>query len=131
MKKTILKKSTLAKAIAAVFFLLSTGLLQAQSSIDWTLASQKNGINVSYKVVQCNDGSRILFQIQNTTTSEQMVNLTCKIMTGGVEILIPSLENTVHANSTLEGTCTDSAAQSTFILLSNSLVFSGIVITIN
>ena len=96
---------------------------------DWILASQKNGIDVSYKEEQCVDSKRILLQIKNSTSTEQVVDLECRIKSG-LDIFIPSIKNTVPANATIEGTCTDGPAQATFIVLSERITYSGIVITI-
>ena len=97
---------------------------------DWVLSSQKDGIEVYHKVSQCTDGTRILLQIHNTTSSNQEIVLECKILTGGIDIVVPALKNTVPANSSLEGTCEDPASSSAFIYLSSSTSVNGIVITI-
>jgi hypothetical protein len=116
--------------------LLSTGTQSAPivrnptaQQNDWILSSQKNGIDVFYKIEQCTDSKRILLRIKNSNSSDQVVDLQCRIKSA-LDIVIPSIKNTVPANSTIEGTCTDGPTQATFIILSDRIIYKGIVITI-
>lgn len=96
----------------------------------WTLLAEKGGVAVSYRLESCNGGQRILFQIKNNTAADMPVDFECKITTDGKDITIPSLKNTVGANSTVAGSCTDNPSQSAFVALPKDVTVEEILITI-
>jgi hypothetical protein len=130
-KEALRQKSILCFMVLTT--LISGNQLPAKAftdDVEWTLLSQKDGIEVSYLLEGCNSGQRILFKIQNKTSSKHTVDFKCKITAGGNDIIISSLKNTVEANSTLKGSCTDKPFQSTFIAIPKDVSVEGIVITI-
>jgi hypothetical protein len=104
------------------------------SPLDWKLLADKNGIRVSYIIEECSGGQRVLFQIQNQTSEDVVVDVECKVRTrlnGKLKnIFIPSLKNAVAARSTISGTCADKPFQSTFILLPKESAFEAIQLTL-
>lgn len=96
----------------------------------WTLLAEKGGVAISYRLASCNGGQRILFQIKNNTAADLPVDFECKITTDGKDITIPSLKNTVGANSTVVGSCADNPSQSAFVALPKEVTIEKILITI-
>jgi hypothetical protein len=97
---------------------------------DWTLATQKDGIEVFYKLSDCDGAQRILFQIRNHTSSNQLIDFACTVATTSKPLSVASLKNSVAANSVLEGTCGDKPFQSTFISLPKDSSFETLSITL-
>jgi hypothetical protein len=124
--------------LAALILLISTipGRASAAngSPLEWKLLADKNGIRVSYIIEECSGGQKVLFQIQNQTSAQVVVDVECKIRTRSngklKNIFIPSLKNTVAARSSISGTCTDKPFQSTFIALPKGAAFEAIHLTL-
>ncbi|MEO5601879.1 MAG: hypothetical protein ABIR06_13235 [Cyclobacteriaceae bacterium] len=116
--------------LTALVIVLMPAMAFSQTTADWTLAAEKDGIQVSYKWADCNGHPRILFQIFNHKAVSLHVDFECKITLKGKNIFIPSLINSVEAISTLTGDCADKPFQSTFIVLPKNSSFEAITITI-
>ena len=125
------KKSLLCfLGLTAMVMVMMPAKAFSQTTADWTLAAEKDGIQVSYKLADCNGHPRILFQIFNQKAVSLHVDFECKITLKEKNILIPSLINSVEAISTLTGDCADKPFQSTFIVLPKNSSFEAITITI-
>lgn len=74
--------------------LLSTGSLYAQSELNWTLQSEKDGVNLYSATAPCTNKNMLVFKFENTNAAIKHVNYNVIIQSAGrnVPLLPQSLE---------------------------------------
>lgn len=105
MKNTIYRNSILTKAIVAVLFLLSSGLLQAQSLDGWTLQSEKNGVKLYSTTETCGGKNMLFLKLENTNSTAKHVNYNIIIESPGHNMPLLPLAVQLNAMETKTGGC--------------------------
>ena len=105
MKNTVYRNSNLPKAIVAVFVLLSSGLLQAQSSDVWTLQSEKNGVKLYSTTENCGGKNMLFLKLENTNSLAKHVNYNIIIESPGHNMPLLPQAVELTAMETKMGSC--------------------------
>ena len=96
-------------AIAGVSFILiawlSTGSIQAQADLNWTLQADKDGVRLYSATAPCAAKNMLVFRFENTNTEVKHVNYNVIIQSAGrnIPLLPQSLE--LGAAETKTGDC--------------------------
>src|ERR1035437_5703841 len=105
MKTLFLKNSMLGKAFAALMFLFSAGCLHAQSTTDWTLRSEKNGVKLYSKKDTCAGKNMLFLKLENTNSAAKHVIYTIIIESPGRNMPLVPRSVELNATETKAGSC--------------------------
>ena len=86
-------------------FSLSAGLGNAQTTNDWTLQSEKEGVKLYASTASCSGRNMLLLKLENTSTDGKHVNVNIVVESPGHNMPLKPQSQELKPSETKAGSC--------------------------